>query len=394
MTTSLPTLAWSRGAALMLALSGGAGCQIIAGIDRSEIESSGAGGSSGFDGSGLGIGGSSGIDQDAEGTPDSAGDDVSIGETGAGGTSTDGTGGAGGSSGSGGATPPGGGGSANVGGTVNAGGGPSDGSVAAPDSGSNCGGTVPAGWSLAIYSATNADCPTGFPTHAILGTPTVGATACTCPCTIAQPGSCNQGTLTATFAPGQGNDNCVTNWFSQAVNGSCVTVAGVGSDHVQANVLPAQAGTCSATPVPNNAQLAAPAQRYCDVPSAQSTPICNGMPQADFAACVMFPGNTTCTGPLFTRAFHVEDGVTLGCSTCTACSVATTCSNASIAGYTNTTCGGTPITIPVTGGCVDANPNEATISSIIYSATPSSTCTSGTSIGSAQLTGPRTFCCR
>src|SRR5215471_4539911 len=102
MRTSLQRSTRVRSAAWALALVGSAACQIIAGVDRSEIGATGVGGAGDFDGAALGVGGSSGSDQDADTTADGSLDDMSVTGTGAGGAGTAGTGGASGAGGAGG----------------------------------------------------------------------------------------------------------------------------------------------------------------------------------------------------------------------------------------------------------------------------------------------------
>jgi hypothetical protein len=399
MTTSLQTTTWFRGAAWLLAIAAGAGCQIIAGIDRSDLGMSGVGGSAGSGGSTLiGTGGSSGSDQDADGVPDASTDDVSMptDDTGVGGSSTLGTGG---SAGAGGIPPTdGGGGTNNTGGS--AGGGMTDGPVT--DSGSLCAGAVPAGWTLVLHSATDAICPSTFGTAHEVFAATIGSTACTCTSCTTSAGTCAQGTASALVAPGSGNDACTLNWFSNVNVNGCTTVQAVGADHVQVTATVAatgSGGTCTpGAPTVNASQFTFARQSWCDVTTQQSDGVCGGTVAAGFSACIMRPGNVTCPpGSTFNQpAVFLHDTAMAGCSACSACSAQTSCTGGVLQGFAGTACGGTAIDLPFTAppSCLDANPGETAIGSIRLTATPSTTCQNGTSTPAPLYTGTSTLCCR
>jgi hypothetical protein len=365
---------WSACTALLLLAAGG-GCEFITAVDRSAM--TGAGGSTG-DGSAIGSGGSSG----------SAGTDIDASvamETGASGAGGDmlGAGGAGGTSAGGGGggttvTP-------NDSGTRDAEGG-------AGGDGSVCGGTVPAGWTLTVYSPSATPCPAGFTgDHPIIGTPTLQPGACTCSCVPGQQPSCTQGTLVAAI-----NDACVTPWLTgTTVNGTgCITADGQDFDNASAAPLPPQPGTCTTGSTANQAQLTKPPQHYCDVPSASVANVCAGNVPAGYDACITIANATaTCPSP-FTRLFRVQDDATVSCGTCTACSFTASCSNQTVTLYSDTACGAELDTFLANNTCQSTNPDETPVNSIRYTATATPICNAGNSTPSTVVVGPRTICCR
>jgi hypothetical protein len=266
---------------------------------------------------------------------------------------------------------------------------------------SACVAALPAGWSLAAFNTGLDSCPTGFAEHVVLGPPAIGAGACSCSCSVTQPGACGQGSLAMSTNPGHGNDACTTPWFTATVNGSqCIAVPAAAQDalgNFEATALAAtgQGGTCGGAVQSNPASLSEPPERFCDVPAASADAVCNGTVPTGFSACIIATGQVACPSSTpFVHPFTVEDGATLACGSCSACSVSTSCSNPMVEAFTNATCAApAALTFAVNGTCV-TNPNEETVLSIEYTSTTSATCTPGTSSGTSQLTGPRTICCR
>jgi hypothetical protein len=388
--TKLQRTGRSARVALLFAVAGG-GCQLIASVDRGDLGATGVGGSAGLGGSVVGVGGTStgsgGTDM-VDGSTDDSSMVVDM----------DANPGIGGSAGTGGSSGAGGGGEPNDSGatTADVTDGGSGGTVNAPDS-SVCGGTLPSGWSLAIYGATSGACPATYTEHALIGQTTTPAGTCTCTCTVAQPGSCAQGTLMASVSPGQGNDACVSPWLAVTVNSACTLVTANDFDHVQiAPLASPSGGSCTSASHLDTALVTKPAQRYCDVSTANASAVCGGVAPAGFSACIVASGNLTC--PLstpFTRAFHLQDDATVTCATCTQCSVTTTCSNPTVSLYGDTTCAGTALgVVAANNTCVGTNPGEATVNSIAYSATEASACNFGTSTPIVAPVNQRTICCQ
>jgi hypothetical protein len=209
--------------------------------------------------------------------------------------------------------------------------------------------------------------------------------------------------LTGMTNPGHGNDACVNTWPTAGPlafsGGQCVPIqpADQGTfGNFQATPLPPQGGSCTGTAQPNTGQLTAPTQRFCDVPSASANSVCAGTVPAGFSACIVSSGQVPCPASTsFLHPFAVEDGATLQCSSCTACSTSATCSNASVSVFTDAACAtAAASTLAVTGTCVLNGHEVASVMGIKYAATSNTTCTAGSSTGSAQLTGPRTICCQ
>lgn len=284
-------------------------------------------------------------------------------------------------------------------------GGGADGATDSPstaaEAGSVCSGTVPQGWSLAVFNTGIDLCPLGFTEHIQSGTPSVAAGACSCSCSVTQPGACGTGSLTLTGAPGHGIDTCTSAWFTASVNGSqCIGVpAGSQVPFEAFQATPsgstAQGGTCSGLALSNPAALSEPAARFCDVPAPSADAVCAGSPPAGFSACIIAPGTVACPASTpFIHPYVVEDSATLSCGSCSACSVSTTCSNSTVSVFTNATCAApAALTFSANGTCASIG-NEVTMLSIQYSAAASATCTAGSSSATVQLTGAKTICCR
>jgi hypothetical protein len=270
------------------------------------------------------------------------------------------------------------------------------------DTGTVCAATIPAGWSPAVFNTGLDPCPAGFAEHVVLGTPSVAAGACSCSCSVTQPGACGgQGSLTLTGAPGHGVDTCTSPWFTATVNGAqCIAVPAASQlafEAYQATPVAAtgQGGACSSAVQSNPGALSEPAQRFCDVPAPSADAVCAGTAPAGFSACIVAAGNVACPSSTpFVQAFAVEDGATVSCGACSACSVSTTCSNPTVAAFTNANCTApATLTFNVDGSCTSIG-NELTMLSIQYSATANAACTAGSSSASVQLTGAKTICCR
>lgn len=377
-----------------------AGCQFITSVDRTTLGETGGGSPTGAGtGGGLvfGIGGTS----DSGGTPNDA-SSIDMDASGTGGSSgAAGSGGSAGSSESG--TTGSGGIVAGSGGSVGTGGGvTSDAplSDAAPDSSiSPCVRALPAGWTLVAFSPTAASCPAGYVDHAVLsGSGTLGPTACTCGCTVSQPGTC-QGTLSVSVAPGQGVDTCtVTLTSGAAVNGSnCIQAATPRVESALATFSGnGQGGSCTDSTTPNSSQLTKPpAQHYCDVPAANSDAVCNGTAPAGFSACIARTGTQTCPAPFTRVSYPVEDDLALNCSACTGCAVTTTCAAGTVNLFGDGNCATSVGSAPANNACVVLNGgNEVAVGSVSYSASATQGCTSGTSAASTTAVTPRTICCR
>ncbi|MGA7120135.1 MAG: hypothetical protein WBY94_08565, partial [Polyangiaceae bacterium] len=213
-----------------------------------------------------------------------------------------------------------------------------------------CTQTIPAGWTLAVYTTGTDACPPGYPEHLGYTSPTIDPSACSCGCTVTQDGDCLQGTITV-----NGNaDNgpvCDTPILSLDVSGSgssCLTVssysAGVSlPSRTQASALPPDGGTCADMARMDPTQVSSTAARYCDVPLAGAGSVCNGSTPPGFTACIATSGAVACpSATSFNTRFVVGDRATLECSPCTECSVATTCSNPTISAYDNRMCRGSP----------------------------------------------------
>jgi hypothetical protein len=398
--TTLQRTTWSACAALLVAAVSSR-CQLIATVDRGEIPTND--GSAGVGGSALGTGGSGGIDT-TDASPDSP-----VTDTGGGGSAGSGIAGSSGAGGS----------IVGSGGTTVS---PDDSGLIAdvsvddvapiPDAtvgtdASTCGGTLPAGWNIVVYSATNAACDTanGYTNHNVQSNPaTPTPAACQCTCRGTTAGDCDVATISALVSPGQGNDACSLTWFTNlAVSGtSCVSLGAMtaGSDHVLVSVTQGTAigGACtSAVPTMDTTAVTATQQHYCDVPAAGAAATCGGTAPTGFSACIIGAGNVACTTAPYTRVrYLVQDGFSLSCPTCTACTTTTTCTApTTISGFTGTACAGTAIPLPANGVCSGANNGEATIGSILYSATAGApSCTAGTSTPGVTATNPRTICCR
>jgi hypothetical protein len=268
------------------------------------------------------------------------------------------------------------------------------------DGPSLCTTTIPSGWTVAIYDLNSNPCPANFTIHDISGQPTVGSAACSCTCSVAQPATCAQGTLSVTS--GSPGAPCTSTGFSKALTGSGCTVLGVslsvtGPHSDQAIPLTAQGGVCTDTVQSDPTQVTAAAGRYCDVPAAHAESVCSGTVPSGFAACIATGGQTACpSGTPFVHSYVVEDSVTLQCAPCSACTLMTTCSNAILRGFSDSMCRSPVGSVPVDGGC---NPvmlynYPASVLAVDYTATAASTCTPGTSTPTAQPTNPRTLCCR
>jgi hypothetical protein len=145
------------------------------------------------------------------------------------------------------------------------------------------------------------------------------------------------------------------------------------------------------------ARVSAPAARYCDVPAANAGSVCSGTAPSGFAACIAKSGETTCpSGTPFVHSYVVEDGVMLQCGSCSACTLMTTCSDAILQGFSDSACRARIGSVAVDGGCnsVALDNYPANVVAVDYAATATSTCTPGSSMPTAQLTNPRTICCR
>jgi hypothetical protein len=269
---------------------------------------------------------------------------------------------------------------------------------------SACVNAIPSGWSLVVYDLGADPCPANFTSHEVSGAPTIQPGACSCGCSVSQPGNCAQGTLRVHPSVG-GNGSCdVDGGWSKDLDGSACTVLGVtlyvqGPHSDLAYPLAPQGGTCSDTTQADTTKVATAAARYCDVPSAGADSVCNGTVPSGFAACIMTDGETSCpSGTPFSHAYVVEDGAMLQCSSCTGCTVATTCSNATLAGFSDMACSGPSLigSVGVDGGCnaVNLTTYPASLVAIEYAVTVSSSCNPGSSAPSAPLTNPRTICCR
>jgi hypothetical protein len=267
-----------------------------------------------------------------------------------------------------------------------------------------CVSAIPHGWSLVIYDLGADPCPANFASHDVSGPATIQAGACSCGCSVSQPGNCAQGTLIV-HPSGGANSSCdADGGWSKALDGSACTVLGVTlyvqGPHSDLIVpLTAQGGTCSDTTQADSSKLVTTPTRYCEVPSPEADSICNGTVPSGFASCIQTSGATTCpSGSVFAHPYVVEDSATLQCPSCAGCTVATTCTNATLAGFSDMGCSAQGLigSVGADGGCNSVNlaSYPASLVAIEYSATASSTCTSGSSAPSAQLTNPRTICCR
>ena len=277
-----------------------------------------------------------------------------------------------------------------------------DASPALADGGRLCP-TVPSGWSLAVYDLAADPCPQKFASHDVVGQPTLGAGACSCVCNVTQEGSCTQGTLSVMYGTG-GAGSCNTPTWTATFTGPSCTALGSpvsvsGSPSNVATPLAPQGGTCSQMVHPDSSQLSTAKARYCDVPTDSADAVCNGTVPSGFAACLLQYGDVACpTGTPFTQKYIVEDHATLQCSACSgSCAVVTTCSNATVTGYSDSSCMTRIGSVPVDGTCTPVMfyaSLPSTLVAVEYAATASSTCSAGSSVPTAQLTNPRTLCCR
>jgi hypothetical protein len=267
-----------------------------------------------------------------------------------------------------------------------------------------CLNALPTGWSLVLYDLGSDACPSDFVTHDVAGQAAIQPGACSCDCTVAQPGNCAQGTLSVHPSAG-GNGACdLDGGWSKDLDGSECTVLGfskivAGPHSDQSTPLVAQGGTCDDITLPDMTQISAAAARYCDVPWSSADSVCNGMVSSGFAACIMASGETTCpAGSPFVHSYVVEDSLALQCSSCAGCTVATSCSNATLTGFSDTACSSQNViaSVGIDGSCNPVNlvSSPSALVAIEYAVTATSDCTAGTSTPSAQLTNPRTICCR
>ena len=286
-----------------------------------------------------------------------------------------------------------------------AGDGSEGGGSSAMEAGSPCLAALPIGWTVAAYGVGPSSCPAAFTEHDVLGTPSVGANACSCNCTVTADGSCTQGTLTV-----YGNHD-TTSFCSELVlpatqisSSHCLSAGGASTmtaSHGQATPLPPQGGSCSSTSMSDPTQVSTPPARYCDVAPASAESLCGGAAPTGFAACVMTAGEVACPAntPFVNGRYVVEDSVSLACSSCS-CSVNTTCSNARLSAFGDVNCLTPPVaSIALDGACnySGAPPPPAPPTNtmgIEYTATATTTCSAGTSTGGTTLTNPRTLCCR
>ena len=282
----------------------------------------------------------------------------------------------------------------------------SDGSPLPSDTSTTpCLNALPNGWSLVLYDLGSDACPANFVTHDVAGSAAIQPGACSCGCTVAQPGNCAQGTLSVYPSAG-GNSACdLDGGWSKDLDGSGCTVLGfskvvAGPHSDESTPLVAQGGTCNDTTQPDITKLSAAGARYCDVPWSSADSVCNGTVWSGFAACIMASGEATCpAGSPFVHSYVVEDSATLQCSSCAGCTVATSCSDATLTGFSDTACSSQNLiaSVGIDGGCNPVNVvlSPAALVAVEYAVTATSTCTPGTSsTPSAQLTNQRTICCR
>jgi hypothetical protein len=272
-----------------------------------------------------------------------------------------------------------------------------------PDAPPPCTSGIPAGWTLAIYDLGPDACPTAFPEHDVQTAPTLGDGACSCSCSVTQEGSCTVGTL-ATFGDTANALACGAAWFTVPIaDTTCTTIPTPASGAAirdiplsfQAQPLPPQPGTCGSALATDATQLSTSPARYCDVPPANAESVCDGFVPSGFAACIASPGNKACpAGSPFAHLFPVETAAALRCSACTACAADTTCANAVLTVHTGARCADTGVSFDVDGTCGPSGFIGAKAATAVeYTADETSTCTAGSSVATAALTGAVSLCC-
>ena len=284
--------------------------------------------------------------------------------------------------------------------------------------GAACTLSIPASWTLSVYTTGAGACPTGYPEHVAYASPTIGANACSCGCTVTQDGDCLQGTI-AVSGNADNGATCDTPILTIDVSGggsACFTVPSSSQGvslpaRTQASALPPDGGTCADMAGMDPTQVSSAPIRYCDVPAAGAGSVCNGSAPPGFMACIATSGTVACpAASSFNTRFVVGDRATIACSPCTECSVATTCSNPTISAYDNRMCRGSPFAVlSVDGACdptagggmggmgmggMGGGNRGSNVLSVQYDVTETTTCTPGTSTATAQLTNPITICCQ
>jgi hypothetical protein len=265
------------------------------------------------------------------------------------------------------------------------------------DGATNCLSAIPSGWSLVAYESAQGACPAGYGgEHDEYIGVSAGAGACTCTCQITTQPSCTAGTLTTSYGIAAGT--CPSPGETFAVNGStCSALPTPGNlaAYYASQPLAPSGGSCTGLAAGNTSQVTKLGVRYCDVPMASAESVCEGMPPATFAACIVTSGDVACpTNSPFANKTLVADDEMLVCSACTSCTVGGACSDAKVTFYSDLQCNVPVVQLASDGTCVATNSNARTVVAAEYSATPNATCHATGSTASFSPLGPHTLCCR
>ena len=263
---------------------------------------------------------------------------------------------------------------------------------------------MPSGFSLVAYGATakGLACPTGFtgPADTVEG-PAVGASACTCGCSVTAQPSCATGMIPGHFA-GAGALLCDSVGGSLANNG-CGTDGylgpfGTGNEH-RFTPPPASGGTCQATANKDPGKLTYAAQgRLCQaavVPECEGK-VCLPAAAAPFRACIAAPGDIACPAGFAIK--HLLGGsASFTCSAGCTCGVTATCKG-KLSYFATADCSGAVgMTVQVDDACHATDAAGASFGSHVYVPfTPANvgcTKTGSTSASAPALSNATTVCC-
>ncbi len=254
-----------------------------------------------------------------------------------------------------------------------------------------CGFALPQGFGLVTFSAgATPACDPGQAPSDVVVDPKVGASACTCPCTITKPPDCSRGIIKTTLDNDNSKTCGITGVSLVATPGCNVQVGNLSADIGVTAPSAIDAGGCSTNLVVDNTALQSNNARVC-TPSSCATTSC--VPSLG-RLCAVATGDVGCPSP-FTEKHLMGTSAAVACSPCGSCSIAAACAG-TLDVFMNGACSVNELVGKYTtgAGCQPTLANGVAIGSFKWTGFGTSSCTADASTPSANLTNAQTVCCR
>jgi hypothetical protein len=259
--------------------------------------------------------------------------------------------------------------------------GSNDGGTPAPDA-SSCDG----GAGVVFLPSDGASCPSGTVEETVQTNPQAPADACSCgTCTPTANPICNNGSITVSYSDGNSSCNSGTLAYLAVADETC-TDFGVGtvtqSAYERWQARTPSGGTCTATPVANQAKATSTPLRRCIANAAESACI---EPSTTLRKCI--ESALPCAG-------EYPSAVTYGSAatvTCAACGCTRGAAECLVEYFSDGACTNFRYDHPVDGVC--ARTDDATNVRYFKIRPNGLTCVATPGTPTAALANPKTLCC-